>query len=72
MQAFGRNQTLTESRPVGSAFERHLVGAGGATAIAHIGVLRVFAQESIPIDMIVGSSMRELYSILTEQNKSGK
>jgi NTE family protein len=32
------------------------LGAGGARGIAHLGVLRVFDEESIPIDIIVGSS----------------
>jgi NTE family protein len=36
------------------------LGAGGARGIAHLGVLRVLDQESIPIDIIVGSSMGAL------------
>jgi NTE family protein len=36
------------------------LGAGGARGIAHLGVLRVFDEESIPIDMIVGSSIGAL------------
>lgn len=33
------------------------LGGGGARGAAHIGVLRVFEQEKIPIDYIVGNSM---------------
>lgn len=33
------------------------LGGGGARGAAHIGVLRVFQQENIPIDYIVGNSM---------------
>jgi NTE family protein len=36
------------------------LGAGGARGLAHIGVLRVFEDESIPIDIIVGSSIGAL------------
>lgn len=33
------------------------LGAGGAKALAHIGVLQVLLKENIPIDMVAGSSM---------------
>jgi predicted acylesterase/phospholipase RssA len=33
------------------------LGDGGVRGAAHIGVLRVFQQEGIPIDYIVGNSM---------------
>lgn len=33
------------------------LGGGGAKALAHIGVLRVFEQEGIPIDYIAGTSI---------------
>ncbi len=36
------------------------IGAGGARGLAHIGVLKVFEYESIPIDMIVGTSIGAL------------
>ena len=36
------------------------LGAGGARGLAHIGVLRVFEDESIPIDILVGSSIGAL------------
>jgi NTE family protein len=36
------------------------LGAGGARGIAHIGVLRVFESRSIPIDILVGTSIGAL------------
>lgn len=36
------------------------LGGGGARGIAHIGVLRVFEEESIPIDILVGTSIGAL------------
>ena len=33
------------------------LGGGGARGIAHVGVLRVFEEESIPVDLIVGTSI---------------
>jgi NTE family protein len=36
------------------------LGAGGARGIAHIGVLRLFESQSIPIDLIVGTSIGAL------------
>ncbi len=36
------------------------LGAGGARGLAHIGVFKVFDDESIPIDIIVGSSIGAL------------
>jgi NTE family protein len=36
------------------------LGGGGARGLAHIGVLRVFEKEDIPIDLIVGSSIGAL------------
>ena len=36
------------------------LGGGGARGLAHIGVLRVFEQENIPIDLIVGTSIGAL------------
>jgi NTE family protein len=36
------------------------LGAGGARGLAHIGVLKVFEDESIPIDILVGSSIGAL------------
>ena len=34
-----------------------VLGGGGSRGVAHIGVLKVFARENIPIDLIVGTSM---------------
>ena len=36
------------------------LGAGGARGISHIGVLRLFESQSIPIDVLVGSSIGAL------------
>jgi NTE family protein len=36
------------------------LGGGGARGLAHIGVLRVFEKEGIPIDLIVGTSIGAL------------
>ncbi len=36
------------------------LGGGGARGIAHVGVLRVFEEESIPVDLIVGTSIGAL------------
>lgn len=36
------------------------LGAGGARGIAHIGVLRLFESRSIPIDVLVGTSIGAL------------
>lgn len=37
-----------------------VLGGGSARGIAHVGVLKVFEREKIPIDMIVGTSMGAL------------
>jgi NTE family protein len=36
------------------------LGGGGARGLAHIGVIKVFQEESIPIDMVVGTSIGAL------------
>ena len=36
------------------------LGGGGARGIAHVGVLRVFEEEAIPVDLIVGTSIGAL------------
>ena len=41
-----------------------VLGGGGARGLAHIGVLRVFEQERIPIDHIVGISVGALMGSL--------
>ena len=33
------------------------LGGGGARGLAHIGILKVLERESIPIDLITGTSM---------------
>lgn len=41
-----------------------VLGGGGARGLAHIGVLRVFKREGIPIDLIAGTSMGGLVGAL--------
>lgn len=41
-----------------------VLGGGGARGLAHIGVLKVLAEEKIPIDMIVGTSVGALIGAL--------
>ena len=36
------------------------LGGGGARGLAHIGVLRVFEKASVPIDLLVGTSIGAL------------
>ncbi len=36
------------------------LGGGGARGLAHIGIIRVFEQEAIPIDIVVGTSIGAL------------
>ncbi|WP_043933441.1 patatin-like phospholipase family protein [Bacillus sp. EB01] len=40
------------------------LGSGGARGFAHLGVIKVFRDEGIPIDMIAGSSMGALIACL--------
>jgi len=46
------------------------LGGGGARGFAHIGVLEVFQQEGIPIDMIGGTSMGAFIGALYAMGKS--
>src|SRR5262245_49753111 len=41
-----------------------VLGGGGARGLAHIGVLRVFEEEGIPVDEIVGVSVGALIGAL--------
>jgi NTE family protein len=41
-----------------------VLGGGGARGLAHIGVLKVLAQEKVPIDLIVGTSVGALVGAL--------
>jgi NTE family protein len=41
-----------------------VLGGGGARGLAHIGVLRVFERENIPVDLIAGTSMGGLVGAL--------
>lgn len=40
------------------------LGSGGARGLAHIGVLKVFQEENIPVDLLAGSSMGSLVGVL--------
>lgn len=41
-----------------------VLGGGGARGLAHIGVLKVLAQEKVPVDMIIGTSVGALIGAL--------
>lgn len=45
------------ARQIGGVSIGLALGGGAALGVAHIGVLRVFEKENIPVDIIVGSSM---------------
>ena len=47
------------------------LGAGGARGIAHIGVLKVFDRASIPIDVVVGTSIGALVGAAYAVNPDG-
>ena len=47
---------LAESTPVIRPKIGLALGGGGARGAAHIGILRVFEREKIPIDNLVGTS----------------
>ncbi len=44
------------------------LGSGGARGFAHIGVLKVFGEHGIPIDLMAGSSMGSLIAALYANN----
>jgi NTE family protein len=53
-------QTPAARRPkIGLVF-----GGGGARGLAHIGVLKVFEQEGVPIDLVVGTSVGAIVGAL--------
>ncbi|MFH1283684.1 MAG: patatin-like phospholipase family protein [bacterium] len=41
-----------------------VLGGGGARGLAHIGVLKVLEQESIPIDLVIGTSVGSIVGVL--------
>lgn len=51
--------TLQTSYPLGMA-----LGSGAARGLAHIGVLKVFEEASIPVDLVTGTSMGALIGAL--------
>lgn len=54
----------SESKPVIRAKVGLALGGGGARGAAHIGVLKVFEEENIPVDYIVGTSVGSLVGAL--------
>lgn len=48
------------------------LGGGGARGLAHVGVLKVLADEQIPIDLIVGTSMGAIIGAMYAQNPNIK
>jgi NTE family protein len=44
------------------------LGSGGARGLAHIGILKVFERERIPIDIITGSSAGSLIGAMYALN----
>jgi NTE family protein len=42
-----------------------VLGGGGSRGLAHIGVLKVFLREQIPVDLIVGTSMGGIVGVLS-------
>ncbi|MCK5579964.1 MAG: patatin-like phospholipase family protein [Candidatus Omnitrophica bacterium] len=52
------------ARRIGDVLVGLVLGGGAALGIAHIGILRVFEEEKIPVDVIVGSSMGALIGSL--------
>lgn len=44
------------------------LGAGGARGLAHLGVLKVFEEDDIPVDMIAGTSIGAIIGAMYAQN----
>lgn len=49
-----------------------VLGGGAALGVAHIGVLKVFEEENIPIDIVVGSSMGALIAAFWVTGRDSK
>ena len=63
VQAFGRELTRLSSAPEGTSTPPGIgiaLGGGFARGIAHIGVLKVFEEEKIPISYVAGTSVGAL------------
>lgn len=60
-----RQQPAAPGRPPRVAV---VLGGGASRGFAHVGVLRVFEQEKIPIDMIVGTSVGSLIGAIYAAN----
>ena len=57
--AFGRVARILTGRAHGV-----VLGGGGARGLAHIGVLRAFAEHHVPVDVIAGTSMGAVFAAL--------
>lgn len=58
------------ARRLGNVSVGLVLGGGGARAYAHLGILKVLAEEQIPIDMIAGTSMGAFLGALYVQGKT--
>ncbi len=60
------------AREIGGVLVGLVLGGGAALGIAHIGVLKVFEEEDIPIDIVAGSSMGALVGSLWVTGKNAQ
>ena len=75
---FGKNEDAPQSNRDVSRIARRLgnvsvglvLGGGGARAYAHLGMLKVFQEEGIPIDILAGTSMGAFLGALFIMGKS--
>jgi NTE family protein len=63
IKKWNRDKILFKRPKIGLA-----LGAGGARGLAHIGVLKIFEQENIPIDFIAGTSIGALIGAMYALN----
>src|SRR5262245_51492920 len=70
----GKGQSLKDSALIPSAKERRKIGlvlsGGGARGWAHVGVLRWFEEQHIPVDYIAGTSMGGLVGAMYAMGSS--
>src|SRR5256885_4389856 len=60
VRAFGRDLSLPTARPQKAPSLGLALGGGFARGIVHVGVLKVFEAEGIPIDFVAGTSVGAL------------
>lgn len=53
----GLNVATARGKPAGRPTVAVVLGGGSARGISHIGLLKAFAEEGIPVDMLVGTSI---------------